>query len=332
MQENGAQSLGPLRRLVRVRTRALRLLPYLLTDLLTGTIPKTAGVAPLPSMYEATFELVQKRPEPYREALRLLLDTSFDDARERWGAEDRLIELIRWVQDPFIDPEEPHRVPKVRRLLDTIETASRTLTSRVGEFDDLAEYLMHRLPPDLANPSKLPEYLQRAQISRAHADPRFNESELLESLFALQKACRLIRETFLDERHSSARLATVGLTNPKLHLVTMAASLFAEFRPTALRATLRGPFDKFCAALYELIAGEDSKGPGVGLRRYVDFVAPLMRRLHDLSERRIYLMFPGPYRHFRDGVDERILRLNAEMAAVWTELEAGPFRRRQRKR
>jgi len=62
----------------------------LLTDLLTGTIPKTAGVAPLPSIYEATFELVRKRPEPYREALRLLLDTSFDDARERWGAMRRL--------------------------------------------------------------------------------------------------------------------------------------------------------------------------------------------------------------------------------------------------
>jgi hypothetical protein len=52
-------------------------------------------------MYEATFELVKKRPEPYREALRLLLDTSFDDARERWGAMRRLIELIWWVQDPF---------------------------------------------------------------------------------------------------------------------------------------------------------------------------------------------------------------------------------------
>ncbi len=292
----------------------------------------------MPSRYAPTFELMRIRPENYKKALRLLLDNSFDDARERWHAMRQLIELIWWVQEPFIDPEEPPRVPEVRRILDTIESASRALTSRVGELDDLAMDLMHSRPPDLLNPSKLPEYLQRAQISGAHADPRFNESELLESLFALQKACRLIRETFLDGRHSSARLATVGLTNPKLDLVTMAASLFAEFRPADLRTTSRGPFDNFCAALYELITGEDSKGPGVGLRRYVDFVAPLMRRLHDLSERRIYLMFPGLSRHFRDGVDERILRLTGvderilrltmEIETVWADLEKGPFRRR----
>ncbi len=331
MQENGAQSLGPLRRLVRVRTRALRLLPYLLTDLLTGTIPKTAGVAPLPTRYAPTFELVRKRPESYTKALRLLLDTSFDDARERWDAMRRLIELIWWVQDPFIDPEEPPRVPEVRRILDTIESASRALTSRVGKLDDLAMDLMHSRPPDLLNPSKLPEYLQRAQISGAHADPRFNESELLESLFALQKACRLIRETFLDGRHSSARLATVGLTNPKLHLVTEVARLFADYRPADLRATWRGPFYNFCAALYELITGEDPSGPGVGLRRYVDFVAPRMRRLRDLSVRRNYFIWPGPPRYIRGGVDEDIHRLTTEIEAARTDLEKGPFRRRQRK-
>ena len=286
----------------------------------------------MPTRYAPTFELVRKRPESYKKALRLLLDTSFDDARERWGAKRRLIELIWRVRDPFIDPEEPPRVPEVRKLLDTIESASRTLTSRVGEFSDLAVDLMHSRPSDLLNPSKLPEYLKRARIVGAHADPRFNESELLESLFVLQKACRLIRETFLDERQPRARLPTLSVTNPKFDLVKEAASLFAEFRPADLRATWRGPFDNFCAALYELITGEDSKGPGVGLRRYVDFVAPHMRRLHGLSERRNYLLFPGPSRHFRDGVDERIFRLTMEIETVRADLEKGPFRRRQRKK
>ncbi len=68
-----------------------------------------------------------------------------------------------------------------------------------------------------------------------------------------------------------------------------------------------------------------------GLRRYTDFVAPRMRRLHDLSERRSYLKFPGPSRHFRDGADERILRLTMKIETVRADLEKGPFRRRQRK-
>ncbi len=100
----------------------------------------------MPSRYAPTFELVRKRPENYKKALRLLLDNSFDDARERWHAMRQLIELIWWVQEPFIDPEEPPRVPEVRKLLDTIESASRTLTSRGGELDDLILDLMHSRP------------------------------------------------------------------------------------------------------------------------------------------------------------------------------------------
>ena len=139
----------------------------------------------MPSRYAPTFELVRKRPENYKKALRLLLDNSFDDARERWHAMRQLIELIWWVQEPFIDPEEPPRVPEVRKLLDTIESASRTLTSRGGELDDLILDLMHSRPSQLLNPSKLGEYRRHARIGGAHADPRFNKSELLESLFAL---------------------------------------------------------------------------------------------------------------------------------------------------
>lgn len=280
--------------------------------------------------YAPVFALVRQRHDQFNAALRLLLGTSFNDSRERWGAKRRLIELIWRVRNPFIDPEEPPRVPEVRKLLDMIESASRTLTSRVGELDDLIVDLMHSRPSDLLNPSKLREYRRHARIGGAHADPRVNESELIESLFALQKACRLIRETFLDER-PGARPPTVGFTNPKLHLVTEAASLFADFRSADLRATWRGPFHNFCAALYELVTGEDPSGPGVGLRRYVDFVAPHMRRLSDLSERRNYLLFPGPSRYFRDRVDEDIRRLTTEIEAVRTDLEKGPFRRRQRK-
>ncbi len=243
----------------------------------------------------------------------------------------RLIELIWWVQEPFIDPEEPPSAPEVRKLLDTVESASRTLTSRIGELDDLIVDLMHSRPSDLLNPSKLRDYRRHARIGGAHVDPRLNESELLESLFGLQMACHRIRETFLDERHPSTRLPTLSVTNPKFPLVKEAASLFAEFRPADLRATWRGPFYNFCAALYELITGEDSKGPGVGLGRYTDFVAPHMRRLSDLSERRNYLMFPGLSRYFRDGVDEDIRRLTTEIEAVRADLEKGPFRPRQRK-
>ncbi len=294
--------------------------------------------------YQETFDLIGKRPKArnergvwvrrprnrskhFDEALDVLTDGSVDP-RERWRATRALIVTIWWIQGDFAYPEEPPSVPEVRKLLDTIESASRTLTRRVGELDDLIVDLMHSRPSDLLNPSKLREYRRHARIGGAHADPCFNQSELLESLSALQKACRLIRETYLDERRPGTRLATVGVTNPKFHLVKEAASLFAEFRPADLRATWRGPFHIFCAALYELITGKDSKGPGVGLRRYVDFVAPLMRRLHDLSERRIYLMFPGPSRHFRDGVDERIHRLTVEIETIWADLEKGPFRRR----
>ena len=331
MQQSGAQCRGQPRCLVRIRTRVFKSLPYLLTDPLAGTIPRTAGVAPLPSRYAITFELVRKRPEPYKEALRLLLGTSFDDARERWHAMRRLIELIWWVQEPFIDPEEPPSAPEVRKLLDTVESASRTLTSRIGELDDLIVDLMHSRPSELLNPSKLRENRRHARIGGAPVDPRLNESELLDCLSALETMCRLIRETFLDERHPSTRLPTLSVTNPKFHLVKEAASLFAEFRPADLRATWRGPFHNFCRALYELITGDDPSGPGVGLRRYVDFVAPRMRRLCDLSERRNYLLFPGPSRHFRDGADERILRLTMKIETVRADLEKGPFRPRQRK-
>lgn len=282
------------------------------------------------SEFAPTFELVRERRDHFQEALRLLLGQYCDVPIERWRATRRLVEVIGWVQGALIDPAEPPRIPDVRRLLDTVESASRTLTSRLEELDELTVDLIYSRPQDLLNPSKLPEYLERARICWAHVDPRFNESELLESLFALQQACRLIRETFLDERHPSARLPTVGFTNPKLHLVTLAATLFAEFRPADLRATWRGPFHNFCRALYQLITGQDPEAPGVGLRRYVDFVAPRMRRLRELSDRRIHRLIAASSPYFRDTSGQRLYRLSAEMDAAWTEIQDGPFHRRER--
>ncbi len=283
------------------------------------------------SKHQSAIDIAKKHRELFSEALRLLLGEWFDDRRERLGAIRQLIETIWWIQDHSDESEEPLRVANARDLLIEAEEAARILISRSERLAEMLQIIdLH--DADVLTPLRLGVQMRIAGMAGATDDRTSNRSELVERLFALEEICQVIREQVLGHLSPSEYMPIVSIVNPKLRLVIQSAQIFGEYRPKDLkstrpgRASPGGDFHRFCATLFEMIFECGADEAGVGLGRYVEFVAPRARRLNAMMRQRDYLWMARPPQIFGPRVQREIDRLDREMAILNREIEAGPFR------
>ena len=281
--------------------------------------------------YEPAFAAAKKHRDLFYEALRLLLGENFDDRRERLGAIRELIKSIWWIQDDSDESEEPLRVANARDLLIEVEGAARILINRSERLAEMLE-IIDLQDADVDPLWRLGDQRGIAGIKGASHDRTSNQSELVERLFALEEVCQVIREQVLSHLSPSEYMPIVLISNPKLRLVIRAAQIFGEYRPKDLKSTRPGrsspggAFHRFCAVLFEVIFECGADETGVGLGRYVEFVAPRARRLNATMRQRDFLRIARPPHIFGPRIEREIDRLKCEMAILRREMEAGPFR------
>ena len=283
------------------------------------------------SQCQSGIDIAKKHRELFSEALQLLLGEWFDDRRERLGAIRQLIETIWWIGDDSDESEEPLRVANARDLLIEAEEAARILISRSERLAEMLQIIdLH--DADVLTPLRLGVQMRIAGMAGATDDRTSNRSELVERLFALEEICQVVREQVLGHLSPSEYMPILSIGNAKLRLVIQSAQIFGEYRPKDLkstrpgRASPGGDFHRFCATLFEMIFECGADEAGVGLGRYVEFVAPRARRLNAMMRRRDDLWMARPPHIFGPRVQREIDRLNREMAIRNREIEAGPFR------
>ena len=281
--------------------------------------------------YQSAIDIAKKHRELFSEALRLLLGEWFDDRRERLGAIRQLIETIWLIQDHSDESEEPLRVANARDLLIEAEEAARILISRSERLAEMLQIIdLH--DADVLTPLRLGVQMRIAGMAGATDDRTSNRSELVERLFALEEICQVIREQVLGHLSPSEYMPILSIGNAKLRLVIQSAQIFRDYRPKDLkstrpgRASPGGAFHRFCATLFEMIFECGADEAGVGLGRYVEFVAPRARRLNAMMRQRDYLWMARPPHIFGPRVQREFDRLGREMAILNREIEAGPFR------
>ncbi len=176
---------------------------------------------------------------------------------------------------------------------------------------------------------ELHESLRSSKFLGADADPDLNTSGLYEDLIVLEKFCYLLEEKLPPkDRGGHTHMLTGKLGNPKARLVTEASRLFSDWHPEQITGTEGGPFYDFCAALYELITGNQPEGPGGGLKRYVEFVVPRIRKLEGLHQRWMHCQLTSPASRARAAPE--VDQLSHEMMVINDELAAGPSGRARR--
>ena len=279
--------------------------------------------------YQEAYDLAEMRPENFAEALRLLLGDAFEDPEARCCAKRGLIETVWWIESDFTDPEKPPRVSEIRQSLrDTREAAEELRRVILPLSARLWDHLSVILPSPLVDP-ELHESLSSSKFLGADADPDLNTSGLYEALIALEKFCQLLDKKLPPkDRGGPAHILTGRLGNPKARLVTAASRLFSDWHPEPITGTEGGPFYNFCAALYELITGNQPEEPGGGLKRYVEFVAPRIRKLEGLHQRWMHCQLTSPANRAR--VAPEVDHLSYEMMVLHDELAAGPSGRARR--
>lgn len=283
------------------------------------------------SKHQSAIDIAKKHRELFSEALRLLLGEWFDDRRERLGAIRQLIETIWWIQDHSDESEEPLRVANARDLLIEVEEAARILINRSERLAEMLE-IIDLQDADVLTPLRLGYQKGIAGIAGATDDRTSNRSELVERLFALEENCQVIREQVLGHLSPSEYMPIILISNAKLRLVIESAYIFGEYRPKDLkstrpgRASPGGAFHRFCATLFEMIFECGADEAGVGLGRYVEFVAPRARRLNAMMRQRNDLRIARPPDIFVPLVEREIGRLDREMAIRRRKIAAGPFR------
>ncbi len=289
----------------------------------------------MPSEYQSAIATAKKHRGLFYEALRLLLGEYFDDRRERLGAIRRLIETIWWIQDDSDESEKPLRVANARALLIEVEEAARILINRSERLAEMLE-IIDLQDADVLTPLRLGYQKGIAGIAGATDDRTSNRSELVERLFALEENCQVIREQVLGHLSPSEYMPIVLISNAKLRLVIQSALIFGEYRPKDLkstrpgRASSGGSFHRFCATLFEMIFECGADEAGVGLGRYVEFVAPRTRLLHGLLANRYTLECARPPEIYGERIVREIDRLDREIATLRREIDAGPFRQSPR--
>ncbi len=283
------------------------------------------------SQCQSAIDIAKKHRELFSEALQLLLGEWFDDRRERLGAIRQLIETICWIGDDSYESEEPLRVANARDLLIEAEEAARILISRSERLAEMLQIIdLH--DADVLTPLRLGVQMRIAGMAGATDDRTSNRSEWVERLFALEEICQVVREQVLGHLSPSEYMPILSIGNAKLRLVIQSAQIFREYRPKDLkstrpgRASPGGDFHRFCATLFEMIFECGADEAGVGLGRYVEFVAPRARRLNAMMRQRDYLWMARPPHIFGPRVQREIDRLDREMAILRREIEAGPFR------
>lgn len=272
---------------------------------------------------QPALDLARKRPKNFAEALRLLLGDYCEDRGEKMRAMRQLVEMIRWIESDFTDPERPPRVSEVRQMLRETREAANDLRRAVLPLSALLSGNGQLIMVSPLTDLELHESLGSSKFLAADADPDLNASGLYEELIALEKFCyRLDERLPPKDRGGHTHILTGILGNPKARLVTEASRLFSDWHPEQITGTEGGPFYDFCAALYELITGNQPEEPGGGLKRYVEFVAPRKRKLEGLLQRWLHchLMSPASRARAAPEVDQ----LSHEMMVINDELEAGP--------
>ena len=279
----------------------------------------------MPMRYQPALDLARMRPKNFAEALRLLLGDNCEDRGEKLRAKRQLVQMIWSIESDFTDPEKPPRVSEVRRMLRESREAAEKLRRVILPLSArLWDRLQLILPSPLVDP-ELHESLRSSKFLIADADPDLNTSGLYEALIALEKFCYLLDEKLLPEdRGGHTHILTGKRGNPKARLVTEAGRLFSDWHPERITGTEGGPFYDFCAALYELITGNQPEGPGGGLKRYVEFVAPRIRQLEGLHQRWMRCQLTSSTKTPRTHDVQEANRLWHEMVVLHDELAAGP--------
>ncbi len=273
---------------------------------------------------QAAFAAAKKNRDLFYKALRLLFGEQLGYRWERISAIRQLIEIIWVSQYELNDPEGPARAAQVTRRLAETEKASRALRGKVMELSELLTMYAGLLFPDgLRDP--LPwNAIRNSKVYGADDDPRQNQSELYRDLLALEEACQRLGERIPADRGGRANLLTGRRGNPKAVLAYGAGLLFAQFRPGVISSNPKDPFYEFLGALYEILTGQEPEGPGVGLKKYVQFVAPLVQKIEENGNQRIPLMIKAVGTVLSVDEQRYLDRLLRELQALDDELSLGP--------
>ncbi len=265
----------------------------------------------------------KKRPLFYK-ALGLLLGDQLGDRRERISAIRRLIQTISGFQYEFDDPEEPPRAAQVTRLLAETEKASRALRGKVMELSELlVMYAVLLFPDRLKDPTPW-DSIRNSKVYGADDDPERNQSELYQDLLALEEACRGLGEHMPADRGGRANVLTGKRGNPKALLAYEAGLRFSEFRPVVISSNPKEPFYEFLGALYELLTGQEPESPGVGLIKYVQFVAPLIQEIEAIGEYLVPLLIKRMKTPLSVEEERYLERLSRKSQALHDALSLGP--------
>lgn len=283
--------------------------------------------------------LLRERHEPFRRAIALLLEGCV--YRQYFiGAARRILEIMHdWQSYSSMEATAPRRA-EITKLLQRVESDCTGLLQSLPLLcDHLDTYMYVLAPPPLVRTGAVYDHYAKADISGYCEEPEFNHAGIVKRLQALRDFCKESRRAArevecggsnwlgVDRGGSASSVFKEYYGSAKWQLVRASASVFSEYQP--ITATEGGPFYEFCRAIYELASGQSDPDDDAGMKRYVQFAAPRLRRIGELNAESLKLRFPDPLRPFRSfppdpAREKRIRELDAACDVLQSELARGP--------
>lgn len=190
-----------------------------------------------------------------------------------------------------------------RDLQDAAKLSKALCEALAKLVDAEQQYGWYIRPSPLASnqaANRADQALRRSGIEEACRGLPLPQAPLVQHLLALQEYCRAVPMLLPVDRGRGKSFERRSSGPPALRIIIEAAFLFYDMGPSELTGTLEGPFYKFAASFYELIApdGPDGDLPsatdqGVRLIQNVWHVAPHVKQLRQ-TQNLILAMINNP--------------------------------------
>jgi hypothetical protein len=271
-------------------------------------------------------------------------------AEDRWlfrAATRQVAQLVSDFQDHQRAVADAPRLAEVLRSFDHIAALVTDLRDPLQALEETLSLYSHELFGSVLGRKFDPWEVEPSPELTGHApSPRLDLRQLQMQLDMLAKFCGAANAAIAEKRLAEGEAAgdLGGATNlekqyggsAKWRLVHAAGRLFAEHRPDRISSNANGDLFGFCAAMFEVCTGLDPEGEGVGLKRYVEFLAPRLAKLWEQYALRhdLWLMRGSRLSLRLDqglDLDPRIKASSAEIARLEIELQRGPRERTRRR-
>ena len=220
-------------------------------------------------------EFMWWHPDLVDEAIRMLGAHSQRASNGFYPWHDVVLLIARGVEFRFYDDDTLRRSDLRRELDDCIE-ASTVLVKRI---EALGWRLTSLGPTFRAAQAQHLDHPVLDDVYKAGAVSLTNRSLLVDGLRALETSLAALKRLIPTDKggRGSAQRSLHG--NWKALLAVEAGLVFFDYRPHKLSGVEGGPFYQFFGCLYEIISGDEPEDEGVGLKKYVAHVAPLVKSL-----------------------------------------------------